>query len=122
VVPVVAGVFAGWRARAQQSTALATHNTPDATNLNNNLFSRVSALEERLDIEEAKCSRLERIVNRVCWGYEMVHRLLLRFVNLLKADKPVPPHMIKDAEETPDLDQLLKLADRDHRHERSPHS
>jgi hypothetical protein len=79
------------------------------------LFQRIDKLELRLDKAEAaimqeaeKRNRVERLLERVCTGYESVRRELLKVARILRRGETVSEAQLAEIEATPDIKELLK--------------
>jgi hypothetical protein len=79
------------------------------------LFRRLNAVEKRLlqaeqaiHTEQVKNSRLERLLERVCTGYESVRRELLKLSRMLRQGDRVSDEYLSEIEGTPDITELLK--------------
>jgi hypothetical protein len=98
--PVIGGFF-GHR------TAIQSKQIVDGTNINAELWKRLERFEDRLSHEEKRSGRLERVLERVCWGYEDLRQNMLRVVRSLREDHPVDKFLLDELEKTPDIRHLL---------------
>ena len=112
LITLISGLFSGLlglrQKRLEAQATIDAKSVVDGTSINNHLWQRLDALEKRLSDEEQRGNRIERRLERVCWGYEDLRRNVLKVVRALRTGQPVRDDLLDELEATPNIQELLK--------------